>query len=563
MSLGRSAPCLLAARHRASWPHGPGPLTRTALAAVVCDDRAGDAEGRNPRCASRIYSHAPARPCAVDARPFMKSSANQPPNLDLRATAAHTAIVLAVCAAAALAYLLVDILLLAFLGIVVAAALQPWHVLLRRWGVPKGWAVLLIYLVLLLGLVLVVLLVGPSLVDQLSSFVSEAPKSYAAARRHLQGSASGSLQFLGQRTPPLEKLAPALVEVAPGLFEGTLGVTASIVKLPLYFVSVLAIAFYWTLEVPRFERLLLSFLAVEKRPRALDTWRRIEARLGGFLRGQGMAMLFIGVASAAGYAQIGLPNVLALAVLAGLLEVIPWVGPTLAGVPALIVAIPLGASAIMQVLALATVLQLVESNVLIPRIMERAVGVSALIGLLATMAFGALYGIAGVFIAIPMAAVIQVLVDAMVVNVEPITETDGRPGSPWKHVGDRVQDVRQKARLRLRARASGVGVDPTESDDVEAASEQVEAAVAHVEHLLSAADTVEGPLSSGDRENFAETLRAAAVEVAEAIASVETIAPTDPAADVDDLHSATERFTKTVDELETLIGAASARTEPR
>ena len=121
-----------------------------------------------------------------------------------------------------------------------------------------------------------------------------------------------------------------------------LSVTTTIVKLPAYFVTVLAIGFYWTMEVPQFQRLLLSLLAVERRPRALNIWREIESKLGGFMRGQGLAMLAIGAGSALGYALIGLPNVLALAVLAGLLEAVPMIGPILAVVPAVLVALPLG-----------------------------------------------------------------------------------------------------------------------------------------------------------------------------------------------------------------------------
>src|SRR5580765_1095130 len=103
-------------------------------------------------------------------------------NIDLRQVAAATAVVLGIVAMAVLAYLLIDILLLLFLGIVVAAALQPWHVKLCRWGVPKGLAVLLIYLLLLSGLVLIALVVGPVLIEQLNTFAAEVPATYASIR---------------------------------------------------------------------------------------------------------------------------------------------------------------------------------------------------------------------------------------------------------------------------------------------------------------------------------------------------------------------------------------------
>ena len=282
-----------------------------------------------------------------------------------------------------------------------------------------------------------------------------------------------------------------LTDLAPQLYQGALGVTTSIVKLPVYFVTVLAIGFYWTMEVPRFERLLLSLLAVERRPRALNVWHEIESKLGGFMRGQGLAMLSIGAASALGYALIGLPNVLALAVLAGLLEAVPLIGPVLAVVPAVLVALPLGVHTVLLVIGLAVLLQLIESNVLIPRIMHHAVGVSALVGLLAVLAFGTLYGILGVLIAIPMTAVIQVLLDTMVVNAEPVAEPAGLVGSPWEDLRARVRALRQQARVRLRARTSRMGIDPATADHVvDAVDQQIEVAVARVEktHLGGGGD---------------------------------------------------------------------------
>ena len=272
----------------------------------------------------------------------MSDGANSPGSIDLRPIAAATAVVIGMVATAALAYLLLDILLLLFIGIVVAAALRPWHVMLCRWGVPKGLAVLLIYLFLLIGLVLIALVVGPVLVEQISTFTAEVPGTYANVRSYLQASATAPFHLIGQRLPPFEHLAQTLTEVAPQLYQGALSVTTSIVKLAAYFVTVLAIGFYWTMEVPRFERLLLSLLAVERRPRALNVWHEIESKLGGFMRGKGLAMLSVGAASALGYALIGLPNVLALAVLAGLLEAVPLIGPILAVVPAVLVALPLG-----------------------------------------------------------------------------------------------------------------------------------------------------------------------------------------------------------------------------
>lgn len=522
--------------------------------------------------------------------------------IDVRPIAAATAVVIGMVVAAGVAYLLLDILLLLFIGIVVAAALQPWHVVLCRWGVPKGLAVLLIYLFLLVGLVLIAFVVGPVLIEQIGTFVADVPATYVRARAYLQASDTAPFHFLGQRLPPFERLTRDLTALAPQMYQGTLGVTTSLVKLPIYFVSVLAIGFYWTLEVPRFERLFLSLLAVERRPRALNVWHEIESKLGGFMRGKGLAMLFIGVASALGYALIGLPNVLALAVLAGLFEAVPLIGPVLAAAPAVLVAVPLGVHAVLLVIGLAVLLQLFENSVLIPRIMDRAVGVSALVGLLGILAFGTLYGALGVLIAIPMTAVIQVLLDTMVVNAEPLAEPVGLFGSPWEDLRARVRALRQQARARLRTRTTRMGIDPTAEHIVDAVDQQIEVAVARVEKLLSVAQETSEPLAAEAQAAIVEKLQGATEQIEQAVERVDTIVPpaedelgmrgstmgpapaeprraigqresavqpvgtitetqgpvrdAEPEAVVDNLDSATQRFKEAVQDVETLVVAA-------
>ncbi len=356
-----------------------------------------------------------------------------------------TAVVIATVAAAALLYLLLDVLLLLFLGVMVAATLQPWHGRLCRWGVPKGVAVLLIYSLLLASVVGTVVLIAPVVMEQAGTLMAELPATYARVRESLQGSRALPLRLIGQGLPAsavLPKSVPA--EVAAPVVQGVVGATTGLLTILAYIATVFAAGFYWTLEVPRIERLVLSLVPVQHRARTLTLWHEVENRLGAFMRGQGLAMLVIGVASAIGYAMIGLPHVLVLGVLAGLLEAVPLIGPVLAAVPAVIAALPLGVETMLLVIALATLLQAFENNVLIPRIMDRVVGISALVAMFAVLAFGTLYGIVGVFIAIPVTAVIQIVVEELLLGQAPGPEADAR-----------VRSLRGAARAAPGHRAAG------------------------------------------------------------------------------------------------------------
>lgn len=514
---------------------------------------------------------------------------------DAKQVAVSTAVVLGMVAAAGFAYLLLDIILLFFVGIVVATALRPLHDRLCDHGVPRGLAVLLLYLVLLLAIGLLGLLIGPVLIEQTGTFASAAPTTYENVRTWLRAS---PMEILGQRLPPFATLTQSIANAAPQWFEGALGITSALVTLPTYFISVLAIAFYWTLEVPRLERLVLSLIPVERRPRALNIWHEIETRLGGFMRGQGLAMLAIGIASALGYWLIGLPNVLALAVLAGLLEAVPMIGPILGTIPAALVALSMGPQAVLLVMAFATLLQMVENNVLVPRIMDKTVGVSALVGLFAVLAFGTLYGLVGVLIAIPIAAVLQVLIDTLVVNAEPETGS----GTTGPDMLGRLDSLRQQARRRLRARTSRLGIDPGTADHVvDAVDQQIEGAANRVEHLLAmvAASAVpsdaDALLAIMDRLQEATEHIQRSVERVDAVTSGEEVPPepasadaaatapgrppqgpgpavantsslrspieprTDPAG-VDDVEQASQRFREDLREIDEMIVAAAQDT---
>src|SRR6185295_10963293 len=129
--------------------------------------------------------------------------------------------------------------------------------------------------------------------------------------------------------------------------------------------------------------------------------------------------------------------------------------------------------------------------------MHHTVGVSALVGLLAVLVFGTLYGILGVLIAIPMTAVIQVLLDTMVVNAEPVAERVGLVDNPWADLRVRVRSLRQQARARLRARTSRMGIDPATADHVvDDVDQQIEVAVARVETLIALAEASAQPFAT-------------------------------------------------------------------
>jgi predicted PurR-regulated permease PerM len=429
---------------------------------------------------------------------------------------------LAMVAGAWLLYQLLDVVLLVFLGVTLAAALQPWHTRLCRLGVPRGLAVLLIYLLFALLLAGLAVLAVPALLDELGQLLGTVPEKYGALLGSMRHSDSRVLRLVGQRLPPFESLPSTVNVLTAESVRGIFGFTTGALALVTWAVTVLAIAFYWTLDVPRVERLVLSLLPVTRRTLVLGAWREIESKLGAYLRAQGIAMLVVGTASGIGYVLIGLPNPLALAVLAGLFEGVPLLGPFLAAVPALLAALALGSPAVLLTLGWSTLVQLVESNVLVPRLMSHAVGVSALVSLVAILAFGSTYGILGVFIAVPLAAVLQVVLDRFVLDTVPDAAADP---AALDTLRTRALTLRQRMRLRLRGRSVRMGIDPdTPEHVVDAVDQQLEESVERISSMIRVAQRAGRATDSAERSRMLAAIQGALQRLESVVARVDAVA---------------------------------------
>jgi predicted PurR-regulated permease PerM len=217
-------------------------------------------------------------------------------------------------------------------------------------------------------------------------------------------------------------------------------------------IVVLLLAFYWTLDGPRIIRSLLILLPKPHRNDIKELISAMETKVGYFILGKGILSLVVGFFALIAYLIIGLPNALVLALIAGILEAVPMIGPILGAIPAGIIALSISPSKLVWVVVAVIVIQQIESYLLSPRIMDKAVGVNPFVSLLSIFAFGSLFGIAGALLAIPIAAVIQLLLDRFVFHpADPELETStGRDRSSRLHyeAKDLARDLRKQARLK-------------------------------------------------------------------------------------------------------------------
>ena len=327
----------------------------------------------------------------------------------------YTAAVLFVIGLAWLLLQIKSVIIILILGIILAAAIEPFVQRLRRVGLSRGQAVLAVYLGLFLTFGGLGYLVVPPLIRQGVNLYNDVPSILENLEEQARTSESDFIRTTGVRAIDRAQVAWEDYTSAPPVEQSTAIAFVTTVFGGIFTVfSVLIVAFYWMTEKAIIKRLLLGLVPLDKRDEAHAIWDEIEEKLGGWTRGQAILCLSIGFASGVAYYLLGLQFWLALAIFAGITELIPFIGPFLGGSAAFIIALTESWEKALAVVAIVFVIQQLEGAVLVPRVMKNAVGLSPLAVVLAVIIGGALMGILGAVIAIPVAAAVQVLVSHLV-----------------------------------------------------------------------------------------------------------------------------------------------------
>ena len=337
-----------------------------------------------------------------------------PPHSDPRALIRYALAGLAVTVAIVWTlYLVRGALLLIYMSLLVAVGLSPLAGAIERYRLPGArrlprWAaILIIYLCFLGGLIGVGLLVFPPLVTQARELWSELPEMVQRAQQWLidRGLLVRELSF----REALEN-APGTGSDAVGTVIGAVwGFVGGVFGL----VTILILAFYFMLDAARFRDTFVRLFRRVERPRVEEGCRRISSKVSAWLGGQLLLAGIIGGTAALALFLMGVPYFYVLALIAGIGEMIPIVGPVVAAIPAIAVAFTVSPALALGVAIFFFVQQQFENHVLVPKVMERQVGVSAAAVIVALLIGGTLLGIVGAILAVPSVAIVQVVLEEL------------------------------------------------------------------------------------------------------------------------------------------------------
>jgi predicted PurR-regulated permease PerM len=391
--------------------------------------------------------------------------------------------VLAVVAIFGLLLRFYAVIFILFVAIVLSIAIRPVTDWLRQKGLPPVLAVIGVYVALMLILVGFGLSVAPLIVEQVTGIIGNLPKYYETIRGELVRSPIILVRELAYRTPAQLSLQPTLPvngEAVPAT--AFLMLTETIAKTVFIIIFVLTLAYYWTLNGERTIRSLLLRIPMQSRENVRDVIAAMEGKVGAFLRGQAILCLSVAVAMLIALTIIQLPYALSLALLAGVFEAVPILGPTLGAIPALMVALAVAPDKVIWVIVAVIIIQQIESNLLIPRIMDKSVGVNPVVTILAIIAFSSLLGLPGAILAIPLAAIIQVVISYMVFEPPaPMSQQEGR--GRVSVLRYEAQQLRQDVRKQVREKEEVIDGDSDKVEDL------IESIASDVDSLLARRDT--------------------------------------------------------------------------
>ena len=341
------------------------------------------------------------------------------------ATAAAAVIVLAALYAARGALMLI------YVSALIAMGFSPLvrFIQLRRGGdgrsrVPRTLAILVIYLVIVGVLILLGLMVVPPLVSQARDLWARVPGTFDDFQRFLI-----RYRLMTRRVTLQAALQNAPVGSGGNAVSTVLVAISSVIGGVFGAITILILSFYLLVEAEPLLGYLMRFVPTPQRTRVGTAAREAVLKVSAWLRAQLILAGVMGAFAAVGLGVMGEPYFYVVAFIAAIGETIPIVGPIIGGVTAVAVAITTSTTLALKVGILFLILHQLEANVLVPKIMERRVGVSPVAVIVALLIGGALWGLAGAILAIPTAAILAAFIDEFAAHGELVESRESQVDS--------------------------------------------------------------------------------------------------------------------------------------
>lgn len=288
-------------------------------------------------------------------------------------------------------YYIRGIIIALFIAFLLMTMMDPLVGLFEELKIKRGISVLISYILVIAFFGGVIALIIPPLIQQTTNFIGAFP---------------GYLSKLGIKSSELGSISAGLLNQIGGVVNFTFSVFSNVISV----VSILVFAFYMLLGHPGFKSQLTNLLGNELGENIGRLVCLVEDKLGRWSRGELLLMLAVALGNYIGYLILRIPYALPLAVLTGIFEIIPTLGPIISAVPAVLIGFGISPLTGIGVVAVSFLVNQLENYVLVPKIMQRSAGVSPLVVLISIAIGAKLAGVTGAIIAVPLVVTLQAVI---------------------------------------------------------------------------------------------------------------------------------------------------------
>lgn len=296
-----------------------------------------------------------------------------------------------------LLYVIKDIIALLFVVLILYAIFSPvvgaWAKKIRR--IP---AVIALLLIMVAALSAVIYLILPPIINESSLFAANFPKYL------------DKISYLRAYVPDIKSSLDALTKGIGGISSGFLSLTASIFGGIITFVTAVVLFIYLLLDDNAPKKLILYLSPESQKSKIIEIIKKVGYKLGAWFRGQMLLGVIIGVVDLIALSIVGVPYALILAIISGLLEIVPIIGPIISGTLAALVALTVSPLMALIVIIIYILVQQLEGAIIVPNVMKKAVGLSPIIIIISILIGAKLFGIVGALFAVPISAALSVVI---------------------------------------------------------------------------------------------------------------------------------------------------------
>lgn len=302
-------------------------------------------------------------------------------------------------------YLVRDIILLMFIAIVIASGIDPWIDFLQKRRIPRWLSAIFIFLLIIGVLFLVIYLLIPPIATQLHQLIQYLPQYFKFISEQVK---TNDVTQFESGLESLKKIFGDLTGKFGDLAANIFGTFSGVIKGIISVIIIFVLAFYFVVEEDNFKKFTRSVTPARHRPYVEDLIDRIQLQIGRWFRGQLFLGLIVGVMVFIGLTIAGVKYALVLALLAAILELVPYIGPIISAVPAVFLGFTQSSILGLVVIGIYVLVQQLENHLIVPNVMKRVVGLNPLIIILVILVGGKLAGISGAILAVPIATALHV-----------------------------------------------------------------------------------------------------------------------------------------------------------